>query len=105
MVAKSEIRSDGEPVGPALAHSACVRAHLHEAGRMIRDPGARISIMATDATHASEKIGRIYDRNRSPSAVAHSCSRAGSIYDTQGRLHPHPRHGARPLPQRSGRGE
>ena len=70
MVAKGERRSDDEPVGPAPAHSACVRAHQHEADGMIRDSGARISIMATDATHASEKIGRIYDRNRSFSLVS-----------------------------------
>src|SRR5712671_5945396 len=81
MVAKGEIRSDGEPVGPALAHSAYVTAHQHEAARMIRDPGARISIMATGATHAPIKQAEYMTATRSHSAVPHSCTRAGSIYD------------------------
>ena len=84
MVAKGEIRSDGEPVGPALAHSAYVTAHQHEAARMIRDPGARISIMARAAADAAHPTGRIYDRNRSPKRpLLTACTRAGSIYDTK----------------------
>ena len=51
---------------------------------MIRDPDARISIMATGATHA-RLTGRIYDRNRSLSYHLHPCTRAGSIYDKSGR--------------------
>ncbi len=46
---------------------AFVKAHYREAAGMIRDPGARISIMATGATFAPDRTGRIYDRNRSPS--------------------------------------
>ena len=88
MVAKGEIRSDGEPVGPALAHSAYVTAHQHEAARMIRDPGARISIMARAAADAAHPTGRIYDRNRSTKRpLLTACTRAGSIYDTKIRLH------------------
>ena len=63
-----------------------VRAHQHEADRMIRDSGARISIKATGATHAPDQIGRIYDRNQFSSAVSHPCIRAGSIYDRRRRF-------------------
>src|SRR5208282_5387778 len=61
----------------------CVRAHHHEAVRMIRDSGARISIMARAASYAAHLTGRIYDRNPFPSEVSNPCTRAGSIYDTK----------------------
>ena len=53
---------------------------------MIRDPGARISIMARAAADAAHPTGRIYDRNRSPKRpLLTACTRAGSIYDTKRR--------------------
>jgi hypothetical protein len=58
-----------------------VRAHWHEADRMIRDPGARISIRARAAFYAAHHTGRIYDRNRFPQPLLTPCARAGSIYD------------------------
>ena len=85
MVAKGEYDLMANRSHRRLPTLLSVRAHQHEAGGMIRDPGARISIRATGATHAPDSTGRIYDRNPFPSAVSHSCARAGSIYDRQGR--------------------
>ena len=56
-----------------------VRAHWHEADRMIRDSGARISIMATGASHAPDKTGRIYDRNPFPLSRS-SLLHAGGVH-------------------------
>ena len=84
MVAKGEYDLMANRSHRRLPTLSCVRAHQHEAGRMIRDSGARISIMATGATHAPDQTGRIYDRNPFPPAVPHSCTRAGSIYDAWG---------------------
>src|SRR5579863_1290922 len=81
MVAKGEYDLMANRSHRRLPTLLSVRAHQHEAGGMIRDPGARISIRATGATHAPDSTGRIYDRNPFPSAVSHSCARAGSIYD------------------------
>jgi hypothetical protein len=61
-----------------------VRAHWHEADKMIRDPGARISIRARAAFYAAHHTGRIYDRNRFPQPLLTPCARAGSIYDRRG---------------------
>jgi len=83
MVAKGEYDLMANRSDRRLPTLVCVRAHQHEAGRMIRDSGARISIKATGATHAPDLVGRIYDRNLFPSAVAPPCTRAGSIYDTK----------------------
>ena len=85
MVAKGEYDLMANRSDRRLPTLVCVRAHQHEAGRMIRDSGARISIKATGATHAPDLVGRIYDRNLFPSAVAPPCTRAGSIYDTKKR--------------------
>jgi hypothetical protein len=63
-----------------------VRAHWHEADRMIRDPGARISIRARAAFYAAHHTGRIYDRNRFPQPLLTPCARAGSIYDRRGTI-------------------
>lgn len=81
MVAKGEYDLMANRSHRRLPTLLSVRAHQHEAGGMIRDPGARISIRATGATHAPDSTGRIYDRNPFPSAAPHSCARAGSIYD------------------------
>ena len=45
---------------------------------MIRDSGARISIMARAANYAAHHIGRIYDRTRSFSVV--SLLHAGEVH-------------------------
>jgi pimeloyl-ACP methyl ester carboxylesterase len=45
---------------------ASVRALYPEAARMSRESGARISIRARAAFHATHHTGRIYDRNRFP---------------------------------------
>src|SRR6266849_6092022 len=66
MVAKSENDLMANRSHRRLPTLVYVRAHLHEADRMIRDSGARISIMARAASYAAHHIGRIYDRNRSP---------------------------------------
>src|SRR5712692_5708505 len=66
MVAKGEYDLMANRSHRRLPTLVYVRAHLHEADRMIRDSGARISIMARAASYAAHHIGRIYDRNRSP---------------------------------------
>ena len=66
MVAKGEYDLMANRSHRRLPTLRLVQAHLHEAAGMIRDSGARISIMATGATHAPEKTGRIYDRNPFP---------------------------------------
>jgi hypothetical protein len=52
MVAKGEYDLMANRSHRRLPTLASVRAHWHEAGRMIRDAGARISIRATGATQA-----------------------------------------------------
>ena len=66
MVAKGEYDLMANRSHRRLPTLSGVRAHRHEADRMIRDSGARISIMATGASHAPDKTGRIYDRNPFP---------------------------------------
>ena len=70
MVAKGEYDLMANRSHRRLPTLVFVTAHQHEAAGMIRDPGARISIMATSAAYALEKIGRIYVRNPFPSAVS-----------------------------------
>jgi hypothetical protein len=67
MLAKSEYDLMANRSHRRLPTLALVRAHQHQAVRMIRDPDARISIRATGATHAPDSTGRIYDRNPFPS--------------------------------------
>ena len=65
MVAKGEHDLMANRSDRRLPPLILVRAHWHEADRMIRDPGARISIRARAAFYAAHHTGRIYDRNRS----------------------------------------
>ena len=75
MVAKGEYDLMANRSYRRLPTLLCVRAHQHEADRMIRDSGARISIKATGASYAPDLKGRIYDRNPFPSAVSHPRTR------------------------------
>ena len=86
MVAKSEYDLMANRSHRRLPTLLLVKAHLHEAARMIRDSGARISIMATGYSCPPIKQAGYMTATRSPSAVPHSCTRAGSIYDGKGRL-------------------
>jgi hypothetical protein len=53
-----------------------------EAAGMIRDAGARISIMAMGISFTALLTGRIYDCTASPHSCS-PCTRARSIYDRQ----------------------
>jgi hypothetical protein len=79
MVAKSEYDLMANRSHRRLPTLLLVKAHLHEAARMIRDSGARISIMATGATHAPDQTGRIYDRNPFPLSRS-SLLHAGGVH-------------------------
>src|ERR1700674_3904914 len=81
MVAKSEYDLMANRSHRRLPTLLLVKAHLHEAARMIRDSGARISIMATGYSCPPIKQAGYMTATRSPSAAPHSCTRAGSIYD------------------------
>jgi len=78
MVAKGEYDLMANRSDRRLLTLLSVRAHQHEAVRMIRDPSARISIMARAASYAAPHKGRIYDRNRSFSVV--SLLHAGGVH-------------------------
>ena len=77
MVAKGEYDLMANRSHRRLPTLLDVKAHDHEAVRMIRDAGARISIKARAANTAAHPTGRIYDRNRSPSFLAHPLHTGG----------------------------
>ena len=81
MVAKGEYDLMANRSHRRLPTLRKVQAHQHEAAGMIRDSGARISIMATGATHAPKKQAGYMTATRSPSIPFHPCTRAGSIYE------------------------
>ena len=66
MVAKGEYDLMANRSHRRLPTLSCVRAHQHEAGRMIRDSGARISIMATGALMPPIKQAGYLTATRSP---------------------------------------
>ena len=79
MVAKSEYDLMANRSHRRLPTLHCVMAHLLEAARMIRDPGARISIMATGAVHAPDQQAGYMTATSSPKSRS-SLLHAGRVH-------------------------